>query len=329
MSKTRVYVLAKELGFDSKEFITRLEQLGIAVKSHSSTLSDSDVERIRREFALGERSKVVEKRVKSTVIRRRRIAEIAAKEEKPPDTEGGETAEMEVVPVGKPAADIEAKPTIEKKEVTEPIGVKKKEEKQIPEISKAEVIDTTEMKVPDAKAKAVEEKPRIAKETKPEIEGEEEKKKEKIKPKELGKPDAEKAVKPEKIEETAKKVSPEIKKEEKPEDVTSEKKKKRPIKVVMDEQEAPRKKSFIKQRIEKKAKRLGKNVDDGRIVARKTDKKEAVLKMKKTEITTPKAIKRRIKVGEAIRVGDLAKKMGVKSNELIGKLISLGIMVTI
>jgi len=330
MSKTRVYVLAKELGFDSKEFIARIEQLGIAVKSHSSTLSDSDVERIRSEFALGERSKVIEKRVKSTVIRRRRIAEITTKEEKLPDTEEEETAETEVVPVGKSSADIEAKSTTEKKEVAEPIEAREKEEKQIPEISKAEVIDTTAMKVPEAKAKAGEEEPKIVKETKPEVEGKEEKKKkEKIKPKELTKPDVEKAVKPKKIEETAKKVSPEIKKEEKPEDVTAEKKKKRPIKVVMDEQEAPRKKSFIKQRIEKKAKRLGKDVDEGRIVARKTDKKEAVLKMKKTEITTPKAIKRRIKVGEAIRVGDLAKKMGVKSSELIGKLISLGIMVTI
>jgi translation initiation factor IF-2 len=334
MSKTRVYVLAKELGFDNKEFITRLEQLGIAVKSHSSTLSDNDVERIHREFALGERSTVVEKRVKSTVIRRRRVAEIPAKEAKPPDTEEKETAETEGVPAEKPAADIETKPKIEKKE-----------EKKIPEISKAEVIDITEMKVPDAKAKAVEEEPRIEKETKPEIEKkevaepaeatkeeeeeEEKKKKEKIEPKELRKTDAGQTVKPEEIEETAKKVSPEIEKKEKPEDVKPAKQKKRPIEVVMDEQEAPRKKAFIKHRIGKKTKRLQKAGDEGRIVARKSDKKEAVLKMKKTEITTPKAIKRRIKVGEAIRVGDLAKKMGVKSNEVIIKLISLGIMVTI
>ena len=51
--------------------------------------------------------------------------------------------------------------------------------------------------------------------------------------------------------------------------------------------------------------------------------------MKKTEITTPKAIKRRIKVDEAIRVGDLAKKMGVKAAEVINKLMGLGIMATI
>jgi translation initiation factor IF-2 len=32
--------------------------------------------------------------------------------------------------------------------------------------------------------------------------------------------------------------------------------------------------------------------------------------MKKTEITTPKAIKRRIRISEAIRVGELAKQDG-------------------
>jgi len=39
-------------------------------------------------------------------------------------------------------------------------------------------------------------------------------------------------------------------------------------------------------------------------------KKATVPKMKKTEITVPKAIKRRIRVAEAIAVGELAKKMG-------------------
>ena len=75
MSKMRVYTLAKEFGTDNKEFISRIEKLGIAVKSHSSTLTDSDIERIRREFASGERKKIVEKRVKAGVIRRRREAQ--------------------------------------------------------------------------------------------------------------------------------------------------------------------------------------------------------------------------------------------------------------
>ncbi len=38
MAKKRVYELAKEMGLDNKELISRLEKIGIAVKSHSSTL---------------------------------------------------------------------------------------------------------------------------------------------------------------------------------------------------------------------------------------------------------------------------------------------------
>ena len=51
--------------------------------------------------------------------------------------------------------------------------------------------------------------------------------------------------------------------------------------------------------------------------------------MLKTAITVPKAVKRRIKVGETITVGELGKKMGVKVGEIINKLIPLGMMITI
>jgi translation initiation factor IF-2 len=49
----------------------------------------------------------------------------------------------------------------------------------------------------------------------------------------------------------------------------------------------------------------------------------------KTQITTPKAIKRRIKVDETIVLADLAKRMGIKANEMIKKLMMLGVMVTV
>ena len=50
---------------------------------------------------------------------------------------------------------------------------------------------------------------------------------------------------------------------------------------------------------------------------------------KKTEITTPKAIKRIIKISEFISVGELAKRMGIKTSEVIKKLIQLGTMATV
>ncbi len=52
-------------------------------------------------------------------------------------------------------------------------------------------------------------------------------------------------------------------------------------------------------------------------------------KFQKTQITTPKAIKRRIKIDEAIELAELAKRMGIKANEMIAKLMTLGVMATV
>ncbi len=49
----------------------------------------------------------------------------------------------------------------------------------------------------------------------------------------------------------------------------------------------------------------------------------------KTEITIPKQSKRVIRISDAISVGELARKMGVKAGEVIAKLMGLGTMATI
>jgi len=50
---------------------------------------------------------------------------------------------------------------------------------------------------------------------------------------------------------------------------------------------------------------------------------------KKTEITTPKAIKRKIKITESISVAELAQRMSVKVTEVIKKLMTLGVMASL
>jgi translation initiation factor IF-2 len=52
-------------------------------------------------------------------------------------------------------------------------------------------------------------------------------------------------------------------------------------------------------------------------------------KLRKTEITTPKAIKRRIKLAEAISVATLAHKMSVKASEVIQYLLTMGSTATV
>ena len=103
---------------------------------------------------------------------------------------------------------------------------------------------------------------------------------------------------------------------------------KKPVEVVMEELPSARKKAFIKKLVDKKDRR-GDSDREERVIKWKDGKRQVTAKMKKTAITTPKAIKRRIKVGEVITVGELAKKMGVKASEVINKLIGLGLMVTI
>jgi len=57
--------------------------------------------------------------------------------------------------------------------------------------------------------------------------------------------------------------------------------------------------------------------------------KRAAKPLRKTEITVSKAIKRIIRISDVITVGELAKRMGVKANDLIRELMSQGQMVTI
>jgi translation initiation factor IF-2 len=61
----------------------------------------------------------------------------------------------------------------------------------------------------------------------------------------------------------------------------------------------------------------------------KGGQKKPVQKAQKTQITTPKAIKRRIKIYDAIILADLAKRMGIKASDLIKKLIEMGVMATV
>nr|WP_313965047.1 translation initiation factor IF-2 [uncultured Streptococcus sp.] len=51
MSKKRLYEIAKELGKESKEVVTRAKELGLEVKSHASSIEGEAVERLVNSFA--------------------------------------------------------------------------------------------------------------------------------------------------------------------------------------------------------------------------------------------------------------------------------------
>ena len=62
---------------------------------------------------------------------------------------------------------------------------------------------------------------------------------------------------------------------------------------------------------------------------RKGAKGKAAVPGQKTQITTAKAIKRRIKIDDAIILSELAKRMGIKSGEMIKTLMGMGVMATV
>ncbi len=302
MSKIRVYELAKDLGIDNKDLIARLEKLGIAVKAHSSSLEESDVERVRKEFVLGEKNAIVEKRVKKTVIRRRAIRQQVPETEETSDELQPETVLEETIKETK-----EELGKILKKDT--PVEKSIPEEKTISKESPAE--DRGKEKGSGKKEGAVkpERKPQQAKIVRKAVRGEPKK----ILPEEETHPVQEK-----------KEPAP-------PKDKFAHKAKK-PVKVVVGEtwrskktfaKEQPKEQPFDRKRKRTKKKRYTSDRRSWR------EERTITSAMKATEITTPKAIKRRIKVEEAIRISDLAKKMGIKAGELIGKLVSLDMMVTI
>ena len=101
------------------------------------------------------------------------------------------------------------------------------------------------------------------------------------------------------------------------------------------EEEQMKDKKFFKKKISFKKKEVieGKDLYSGMIQRGRKGRKGAKVKelhsAQKTQITTAKAIKRRIKMDDAIILSELAKRMGIKANEMIAKLMGLGIMATV
>ena len=380
MSKKRVYELAKDLGLENRELISRLEKIGIAVKSHSSTLEDGDMERIQAELLAPQVREVVEQRIKSTVIRRRAVR-VPVEESKPEEltVEPEQEAPAEAappVPDAAPAEVVEETAPVEAPVRTSiyrdpPAGVSVRKPlarpellQPVPPLPSAPSPGTREahptpaaMPVePTTKTATVEPGPvTVSKAPEPE------RKPLLVQPpesREIRRPSPEQQKRPPLAPEAPRplpggrkefprradlKIVKDVggagaavplpsraeKSGRQPEAEKPRKKgAKPPVEVLMGEAAPPRKKAFIKKLVDRKGRSIEVDRDD-RSTKWREEKKAAPVKMKKTQITTPKAIKRRIRVDEAISVGELAKRMGTKASEVINKLMVMGLMVTI
>ena len=79
MGKLKVYELAKEMNLSNTEMLERLNKAGISVKSHLSTLEESDVEKVKGVKA--QKTVKEEKKAEQPYIIRRNVRVINTSEE--------------------------------------------------------------------------------------------------------------------------------------------------------------------------------------------------------------------------------------------------------
>ena len=354
MGKTRVHLLAKELGIETKDLIAQLDRLGMRGRKAQSALEDDEVARVRAALAaqekpqihVGEEKIVADRMVKSeveglgaaeaheTVVERRVRANVIRRR-----VNRTEVAPSELVTA--PAEAVKA-PAIEQPPLsTEPVAPAAPVE-EIPVERSPEIEAAEESAAPTGTPSLVEPAPK------------------------------------EKREEAAEPVAPAVPLQAEPEQATVQA-------LAPTPQEAPRGARILGRIDLKQTMRIepaptpvrrppgapaaqpAARVAEGekpqgeqttgedkpkagrhkRRVVKKQDvlelrekelrggripKKKRVLpgkEVRKTEITIPRASKRVIKISEVVTVADLSREMGVKAGEVIKKLMGMGMMATI
>jgi translation initiation factor IF-2 len=369
MAKIRIYELARELNMKNKALLDKLAELNISVRSHMSSLEDETVAQIKRALFGKKAAAVEVTRVRPTVIRRRKrdVAkppeEAAAATEAPPEETAAEAEApaLEAASAQPAAEEIEAvePPPVSPAPPTQPAETPAEEapaaEAQPEEVpaqpaagetpappavgDEAPHVETTAEAPRSAEAEdqAAAEKPAPAKAEKPvkvkrkkgdavakiislptrevvrALQAEKEERKEAEAP----------TAKVERRIETPAAVSPE---ETAAREGRKKKGKKREEEPAGEKKLARKKDAFRRKEVVEGADLYA---SGGRGRKGRKGGKLKVAKGQKTQITTPKAIKRRIKVDDAIVLSELAKRMGIKANEIIGKLMGLGVMVTV
>lgn len=312
MNKTRIHELAQKMGIDNKELIARFKAVGVEVSSHMAVVDEEDIKKLIPLSPTSKETSQEEVRVKPTLIRRRpkhveepvAAPQPAAPEEKAEEKRGEKKVPEEpvaVVPpeVEKPAA--AEKPVPVEKSKPEPKPESKPEpEKHVP--GRARIIGRVEIPLPQQRPSRPAERQPQARQVQPaperaahpapqEAPGSAEGNRKGRKGKEIAQPEMERAGK--KAPSTAGKKKDAFKKVE-----------------IIEKRE----------RVFEPSLRQGKG---------KKKERDRGPESRKTEITVPKAIKRIIKISESITVGEMAKRMGAKANDLIRALMKMGLMATI
>jgi translation initiation factor IF-2 len=347
MAKMRVYELARQLNMTNKVLLEKLNEMNISVKSHMSMVDEEAAPHIK-ELLFGKKSEVlVEKRVKDTIIRRRKKVV-----EKSPEELQAIAAQAQVE--GDIAAQVKKEDVAVTAEVAQaPISP------DLPEEIPAEKVDElVEPKEAEVKIEEMGPGEMPVEPTAVEAKAEEKEPPKKLKPKKRLKVKKEKPAKIIKLPEA--KPTPPLHVEatsetegavpvkEEPESLDRLGPLKAPAELEVPAKEKRKKKDkrpaealeedrrFLKKKIAFRKKEVLDRSDlyDGKALRGRKGKKfgkgkVAIKGGEATLITTPRAIKRRIKIDEAIVVSDLAKRMGIKGHEVVKRLMAMGVMATL
>ena len=332
MAKTRVYELARDLNLTNQILLGKLNELDISVKSHMSSLDDEAVAKVKTVIFGKKEESIEETRIKPTVIRRRRKkVPVEVVPEPTPDTV--ETAaEQEAAEEA-----VESKEAPEEQAPAEAVEeIETADEKPSEELKKVDVKPVQKIPVSEEAAAQVAtpvtpkgKKPKkIKKETSAKII--------QLPVKPVEKPSAKIVARPEKPKSKIDRRpprAPAAKPGPPPKELPAKETKKKKWRQKPGE-EVDGNKKFLKKKISFRKKSVieGAALYGGGYRTRKPRrgaKGKAAATGQKTQITTAKAIKRRIKIDDVIVLSELAKRMGIKSGEMIKTFMGMGVMATV
>ena len=382
MGKVRVYELAKKMGLENKDLMTKLTEAGVEVASHTSSLSEEDLKKLEA-LNTPPQEKIEEARIKPGLIRRRKTVVRTPAEDEPAGEDDTAATEIEEAPVAEESAPQESKPMVEapvaavepEQPAAEPIQestpepAAEKEETAEQPVAQVEEIEPPVEKQPEpVQAETPVEKnktPEVVAEKPVEKQPAEESKqqpvvKKPVKPN-IDRPTGDRAKILGRVElpqrpapgqhrqnrNSDRPARPQHRPARPDQAGDANKPRKRvdvapvaPIEQPVPEKEGRNNKKRKKSRRsdgafeeqDGRVSRRGRRVEvfePGRLGAKKKRGGKQGKQIKQTEVTISKAIKRIIRISDSITVGELAKRMGVKANELIAELMRQGSMVTI
>jgi len=332
---TRVYELARDLNMTNKDLLEKLREMEIEVGSHMSSLDEETVDRVKDNLRGKPASQIEEVRVKPTVIRRRK----KVVKPKPVAEEPEEEAPAEEAPVEPAEAKAEAK-------VPKKAAAKKKKKAPAAKVAAPPEDKTAQTETEEAPADAT-----VDAQAEPAESVADGKPKKAARKKAAAKAEAKTAPpkKKAKKEAPAKIIklgpAPEVQAALKERAVTTARRKPaaEPAAGVVSLEDARKGKKGLGDRRDKKPYKKKKisfrkrEIVEGAALYSRTGRGRGRKKVKgkqafagqKTQITTAKAIKRRIKIDDSIVLAELAKRMGIKANEMIAKLMGMGVMATV